>query len=100
MAMGSRLRKVARAFSHGEVALEELRVAAQREMLDGHLAEEILKAIAAWEAGPWPNSVWARNELRDRVEALTPKVEISRPKPADATAAMYAAGIRGQRHHS
>lgn len=100
MAMGSRLRKVAREFACGEVALGTLRRAAQAENFDGYLAEEILKAIAAWENSAWPNSAWARDELRVRVEQLAPAPEPPRARPMDATAAMYGAGIRGSRHHS
>ena len=95
--MGSKLRTVARQFARGEVALETLRTAAHAEHFDGYLADEILRAIAAWEDGAWPNSAWARDELRVRVEQLTPAAEPARAKPQDATAAMYAAGIRGQR---
>ena len=91
----ARLREVTREFARGEAPLETLRRAALREPIDRPLADGLLQLIAEWENGAWPNSRWARSELRDRAERLVPAAPEPRKRTEDATATMYGAGLRG-----
>ena len=93
-----RLREVTLDFARGEAPLESLREAARVEKFDIHLADALLQAIADWEASAWPNSHWARNELRDRAKKLVPPAPdpSKRKKTGKEHAAnMYATGLRG-----
>jgi hypothetical protein len=93
--MRRRLREVAREFALGEAPLETLRLAARDERLNIGLAEELLRLIADWENSPWSTSASSRDELRERVRVLVPAQE--KTDTVNYTAAMYGAGIRGQR---
>lgn len=93
--MAGRLREVTREFARGEVPLAALRDAARAERIDLTLADALIKLIREWEHSPHVNQVWARNELRDRAEALLPSIPAPSSKPKDYTSAMYEAGLRG-----
>jgi hypothetical protein len=99
--MPSSLRTVTRDFSLGRLPLETLRAAAIAERVDRRLAGEILQAIADWERSPSPQGALARNELRARAKQLIPPgpppESEERKRNKDPAAAMYEAGLRGQR---
>ena len=91
------LREVTLEFSRGEASLGTLRGAAHAERIHRPLADEILKLIADWENSPWGDNARSRNELRARAKQLVPAAPAAAKKPVDAAAAMYGAGLRGQR---
>jgi len=101
--MAPKLRDVTRDFALGVATLGTWRAAARAESADRRLADEILKLITEWENTTWPDMTRARAELRARAERLAPPAAPDEPAPRtkqDATAAMYEAGLRGQRRQS
>ena len=101
--MPSSLRTVTRDFAFGRLPLETLRAAAIAEPVDRRLAGELLEAIADWERSPSPQGALARNELRARAKQLIPAEPPPEPEERkrnkDPAAAMYEAGLRGQRRN-
>jgi hypothetical protein len=95
--MPSNLRDVTRDFARHEAALETLRAAAHEERFDRRLADEILKLITEWENSPSSASAWSRNALRERAKQLVPPAPEVSTRRQDPAAAMYSAGLRGQR---
>lgn len=98
--MPSNLRGVTRDFVCGVATLGAWRTAARTESVDRQLADAILQSISEWENTAWPDIARARIDLRERAEQLVPAAPAGAPassRNADPTAAMYEAGLRGQR---